>query len=190
MKCLGHKLFNKLYKQKYSAHHNHEIHFLAREIEKWLPAGIQSIVDGRYTPRHLRRTHFPDGVVDQLYISDKIFQHIILKQIKPTFPYVMNPNCYHLQGPSGVKVATRELRKIIEEEKPNFVIRADIKSFYRSIPHYKLIQDIKKAYDDPKLINMLKCIIENPLQTPNGYRNPVTGIALEAHFLSSSVDCI
>ena len=67
--------------------------------------------------------------------SDKIFQHIILKQIKPTFPYVMNPNCYHLQGPSGVKVATRELRKIIEEEKPNFVIRADIKS---SIVRYRI----------------------------------------------------
>lgn len=175
---IGKKLFAKIHKRKYSANHNHEIHFMAREINEWLPEGIQSMMDGSYTPRHLRRYYFPDEMVDQLHLSDRVFQHILLKQLKPTFQYVMNKNCYHLDGPTGVKYATQRIRQVLQEEKPNYIIRADIKSFYKSIPHFKLIEDIKRYYDDPKVLAMLANIITNPIETPRGYKNPVQGIAL------------
>jgi RNA-directed DNA polymerase len=174
----GSKLFAKIHKRKYHAHHNHEIHFMAREIDEWLPNGIQSIASGSYSPRCLKRYYFPDEMVDQLHLSDRIFQHVMLKQLKPTFKYVMNPNCYHLDGPTGVKYATKRIRQALQEDKPRYLIRADIKSFYKSIPHHKLIQDIKKYYDDPKLVAMLENIITNPIDAPYGYKNPVHGIAL------------
>jgi RNA-directed DNA polymerase len=175
---VGRRLFAKINKRKKSANHNHEIHFLAREINEWLPQGIQSMIDGNYTPRHLKRYYFQDEMVDQLHISDRIFQHIFLKQLKPTLKHVINPNCLHIYGPSGVKLATQRIRQVLEEEKPEYIIRADIKSFYKSIPHYKLIQDIEKFYDDPKVQAMLKEVIINPIETPRGYNNPRTGIAL------------
>ncbi|APF03575.1 TPA: hypothetical protein ACJ5DT_003081 [Legionella pneumophila] len=90
----------------------------------------------------------------------------------------MNPNCYHLDGPTGVKYATQRIKKVLDEEKPLFVIRADIKSFYKSIPHFKLIADIQKYYHDPKLLAMLEAIITNPIEAPRGYKNPIHGIAL------------
>lgn len=172
------KLFARIHKRKYHAHHNHDIHFMAREIDDWLPQGIQSMIEGRYTPRHLKRYYFTDEMVDQLHLSDRIFQHVLLKQLKPTFAHVMNSNCYHLHGPSGVQYATQRIRQVLQDEKPGFVIRADIKSFYKSIPHYKLIRDIKQYYDDPKVQVMLQRVIENPIETPRGYKNPVHGIAL------------
>ena len=175
---IGKKLFAKIHKQKAHADHNHEIHFMAREIEEWMPHGIQSIADGTYNPRCLKRYYFSDEVVDQLHLSDRIFQHVLLKQLKPTFKHVMNPNVYHLAGPTGVKYATQRIRQVLEEDKPNYVLRVDMKSFYRSIPHFKLIQDIKKHYDDPKLVAMLENIITNPIDAPRGYKNPVHGIAL------------
>ncbi len=137
----GRRLFAKIHKRKHSANYNHEIHFLARELNDWLPKGIQSMIDGNYTPRHLKRYYFVDEMVDQLYVSDRIFQHVLLKQLKPTFKYVMNPNCLHLYGPSGVKRATQRIREVLEKEKPEYIIRADIKSFYKSIPHHKLTQN-------------------------------------------------
>jgi len=63
-------------------------------------------------------------------------------------------------------------------ENQKYFIRTDIRSFYKSIPHYKLIQDVKNYYDDPKLIAMLTNIIKNPIDTPYGYKNPDFGIAL------------
>ncbi len=41
------------------------------------------MVDGTYTPRHLKRHYFSDEMVDQLHLSDRVFQHILLKQLKP-----------------------------------------------------------------------------------------------------------
>jgi RNA-directed DNA polymerase len=175
---IGRQLFAKIHKRKQHANHNHEIHFMAREINDWLPQGIKSIANGTYDPRHLQRHYFTDEVVDQLHPSDRILQHILLRQLKSTFPHVMNDNCYHLHGPSGVKLATQRIRETLQEQKPNYVIRADIRSFYKSIPHHKLIQDIKKYYDDRKVQTMLKNIITNPIETPRGCKNPVTGITL------------
>ncbi len=44
--------------------------------------------------------------------------------------------------------------------------------------HHKLIQNIKKHYNDPKAQMMLENIITNPIDTPRGYKNPGYGVAL------------
>ena len=136
------------------------------------------MVNGSYTPRHLKRHYFPEEMVDQLHLSDRIFQKILLKQLKPTFSHVMNPNCYHLHGPSGVRLATQRIRQVLMEQNPKYLIRADIKSFYKSIPHHQLVQDIKQHYNDEKVQAMLEQIIINPIETPRGDKNADHGIAL------------
>ena len=175
---IGRKLFAKIHKQKHHANPNHDVHFMARELDDWLVRGVESMVDGSYTPRHLKRHYFPDEMVDQLHLSDRIFQNILLKQLKPTFSHVMNSNCYHLHGPSGVRLATQRIRQVLREQNPKYLIRADIKSFYKSIPHHQLVQDIKQHYNDEKVQAMLKQIIINPIETPRGYKNADHGIAL------------
>lgn len=174
----GKRLFAKIYKRKHCCGHNHDIHFLAREMDNWLPKGIQSLQDGNYTSRFLKRYYLPDDMIDQLHIPDRIVQHLLLKIIKPTFKYVLNPNCYHIAGPSGVRRATERICQILKNEKPKYFIRADVKSYYKSIVHFKLIKDIKNSYDDCNLITMLSNIICNPIETPRGVLNPYAGIAL------------
>jgi len=175
---IGRKLFAKMHKRKQRAHHNHELHFMARELDQWLPEGIQSLITGTYSLRHLRRFYFKDEMVDQLHPSDRILQHLLLKQLKPTFSKVMNPNCYHLNGPSGVGHATQRIRQVLEKKNPSYIIRVDVKSFYKSIFHYKLLEGLRQYYDDPKLLTMLGNIITNPIETPRGYKNSGHGIAL------------
>ncbi|WP_133129527.1 hypothetical protein [Legionella yabuuchiae] len=53
-------------------------------------------------------------------------------------------------------------------------------SYDASIPPYKLLNDIKQYYHDPKIIAMLENIITNLIDTPRGSRNPSHGIALRA----------
>jgi retron-type reverse transcriptase len=175
---IGKKLFAKIHKQKKHANHNHDAHFMAREIDEWLPQGIQAMINGTYDPRCLKRHYFPDEVVDQLHLTDRIFQHILLQQLKPTFKHVMSKNVYHLCGPAGVKHATQRIRQVLQDGSPRYVIRADVKSFYKSIPHYKLVQDIKQYYSDPRVQAMLINIIKNPIETSRGYKNADSGIAL------------
>ncbi|MHB1949462.1 MAG: reverse transcriptase domain-containing protein [Gammaproteobacteria bacterium] len=175
---IGQKLFTKIYRKQRYARHNHDSHILAREIDEWLPRGIQDMIDGSYTPRHLKRRYFPDEMIDQLYLPDRILQHILLKQLKPTIQHVTNSNCVHTFGPHGVQIATQRIRDALQKEQPQYLIRADIKSFYKSILHHKLLADLKNTYDDPRLIRLFEEIIQNPIQTLRGYKNSVAGIAL------------
>jgi RNA-directed DNA polymerase len=151
---------------------------MARNISEWLTQGVQSIINGTYTPRFLKRHYFKDEMVDQLHLSDRILQNVLLKQLKPTFTNVMNPNCYHLYGPSGVKLATQRIKEVIAVQQPKYIIRADIKSYYKSIQHHLLIQDIKHHYSDKNVQSMMENIIKNPIETPRGYKNLDYGIAL------------
>ena len=82
MLAVSKKLFAKIHKRKFHAHHNHNIHFMAREIDEWIPQGIKSLIEGSYSPRLLKRYYFSDERVDQLHVSDRIFQHVLLKQLK------------------------------------------------------------------------------------------------------------
>ncbi|HHI9467087.1 TPA: hypothetical protein ACP9DH_002895 [Legionella anisa] len=129
----GSKLFASIHQRKRFANHNHDVHLMARNISEWLTYGLQSIINGTYTPQFLKRYYFKDEMVDQLHLSDRILQHLLLKQLKPTFEHIMNPNCYHLYGPNGVKLAIRRLKQALIENTPKFIIRADIKSYYKSI---------------------------------------------------------
>ena len=174
----GRKLFASIHRKKHLANHNHDVHLMARNIHEWLSEGIQAIINGTYSPRFLKRYYFKDEMIDQLHLSDRILQNLLLKQLKSTFTHVMSPHCYHLHGPSGVKLATERIKQILAEQKPKYFIRADIKSYYKSIQHHLLIQDVKHYYNDLNLQSMLENIIKNPIETPRGYRNPDNGIAL------------
>ncbi|HAT4392006.1 hypothetical protein [Legionella pneumophila] len=46
----GSKLFASTHKRKKFAHHNHDVHLMARTISEWLTQGVQSIINGTYTP--------------------------------------------------------------------------------------------------------------------------------------------
>ena len=117
-------------------------------------------------------------MLDQLYLADRVLQNVLLQPLKSTFPYVMSSNCYHMHGPSGVQLATEKIRETLAMEHYKYIIRADIKSYYKSIQHHVLIEDIKRYYSDAKVQLMLEQIIRNPIETPRGYKNPDNGIAL------------
>lgn len=174
----GKHLFNSIYKRKQYLCPNNDIHYLAREIDEWLTVGVASLKAGVYNPRHLTRYYFKNEMVEQFHISDRILQNILLAQLKPTLSHIVNPNCLHIYGPSGVKIATKRIQGALNSQSFNYVIRADIKSYYKSVQHHILIEDIKINFDDKKVISMLTNIIKNPIDTPWGTKNPDHGLPL------------
>lgn len=47
--------------------------------------GTHDLIEGSYIPRFLKRHYFPEEMIDQLHLSDRVLQHILLQQLKPTF---------------------------------------------------------------------------------------------------------
>lgn len=188
MQQQGERLFHTIYRRKNDANPNHETHYLSRELKLWLTDGIKRLQDGTYSPRHTKRFYFKDEMVEQLHVTDRVLQNLLLKQLKPTFKHIINPNCLHIHGPSGVKLATQRVEQALESGQYHYFIRADIKSYYKSIQHRYLIDDIKEAFNDKNVIHMLSEIIRNPIDTPWGTRNPDNGLPLRgplSQFLSA-----
>lgn len=86
---------------------HHDIHFLAREIDDWLPKGIQSMINGCYDPRPLKRYYFIDEIVNQLHISEglalrgplsQFFSGIFLKKLDDAF--LTSTQVYYLMNRS------------------------------------------------------------------------------------------
>lgn len=67
MLAIGKALFASIYKRKRHANPNHDVHFLGRELDDWLVNGVESMVNGSYSPRFIQRHYYPDEIVDQLH---------------------------------------------------------------------------------------------------------------------------
>ena len=52
---IGRKPFSKIHKQKHHANHHHDVHFMTRAIDEWLIRGVESMREGSYRPRYLKR---------------------------------------------------------------------------------------------------------------------------------------
>lgn len=172
-------LLDKYHQQKRLVHWNHDIHFLHRD-KTWIEQGIDQIINGSYSPWCIERLYFADGPCDSIPMRDRVLLRIIYDELKPTFKQVINPHCYHLQGPNGVREASAKIRTVFKEKKPTYFIRADIKSYFASIDHDVLIDDIKAHYADKQLIQLLTQVIKTPIKTQDGYINPNKGIALRS----------
>lgn len=172
-------LFARHYQAKRLAHWNHDIHILHRD-KVWLEAGIEQVLNGSYNPGCIERFYFSDERCDSIPIRDRVLLRVIYEELKPTFKHVINPYCYHLLGPNGVRKASADIRQVLAEKKPQYFIRADIKSYFASINHELLINNIETYYDDTRLVQLLKQVIKTPIKTRKGFINPNRGIALRS----------
>ena len=55
--------------------------------------------------------------------------------------------CTHLKGHGGAKYAVREVRDHLADN--NFVFRTDVKSYYASIEHLRLLDQLAVFIKDP-----------------------------------------
>ena len=77
----GRKLFAKIHKQKRHANPNHDVHFMARELDDWLMQGVESFADGSYTPRYKNPDH---GIALRGPLS-QFFSGLYLKPLDDAF---------------------------------------------------------------------------------------------------------
>lgn len=101
---------------------------------------------------------------------------LLLSILKSTFKYVIPVNCFHLAGPNGVKNALQYVQNVLATSRFNYAIRIDIKSYYASINHKILIEQINQNYSDPRLKHYLEDIITSAVDDGGNVFIPDQGI--------------
>ena len=146
-------------KQKITASEKSPWWNFAFEFPHTLTLWVTCFVEGSHGFSPLKTYRFPDEVVQVWEYCDKLFVHLIYGILKPTFKAVISKRCYHLKGPSVIRFITQQIKRVLASGEYEYAIRLDIKSYFASIDHDILLQQIEAAYDDPLLKKYLRDII-------------------------------
>ena len=65
----------------------------------------------------------------------------------------ISPRCTHIKGHGGAKYAVREVRDHLPDNR--FVLRTDVKSYYASIDHLMLLDQLAVHIKDRRVLNLL-----------------------------------
>ena len=152
----------------------------AFDFSRTLTLWATCFVEGSHQFSPLKTYRFPGEVVQVWEYLDKLFVHLMYDILKPTFKAVISTRCYHLKGPSVIRSITQQIKRALSSGEYHYVIRLDIKSYFASIDHKILLQQIEANYDDPKLKKYLRDIITIGIDQDGVIALPKKGIPIRS----------
>ena len=127
---------------------------------KYLSELSTALKDGSYRPQPVRRVEIPkgDGGTRPLGIpavKDRIVQTAVKLVIEPIFEASFCEGSYGFRPGRGCHDALREVDGLLKEGF-TFVVDADLKSYFDSIPHERLMERVEERLSDGRILDLLR----------------------------------
>jgi RNA-directed DNA polymerase len=135
-----------------------------REVEANVGRLSEQLRQGRYQPKPIRRTYIPkaDGKMRPLGIptvGDRIVQGAIRQVIEPIFEKEFAAHSYGFRPGRGCKDALRRVDALLKSGY-RYVVDADLKSYFDTIPHEKLMEQVRKRVADGRVLKLIEAFLK------------------------------
>jgi len=132
-----------------------------QRLERNLTQLEEELRSGTYRPRPIRRVYIdkpgsaekrPLGIPA---VRDRVVQSALRIVIEPIFEAVFTRNSYGFRQGRGCKDALREVERLLKEGHV-FVLDADLRSYFESIPHEPLLGEVRKHIADGRVLELIE----------------------------------
>ena len=154
--------FEEVKRRKGGAGVDHEtIEMFERNLEENLRRVSEELASGRYRPRAIKRTWIPKpgsrekrplGIPT---VRDRVVQAALRHVLEPIFEREFAEQSYGFRPKRGCKDALRRVRRLLEAGN-HWVVDADLKSYFDTIPHERLIERVEERVSDGRIIGLLR----------------------------------
>jgi len=158
----------------------------AREYEKDLGQNVKRLVERvkgeSYRAKLVRRQYIPKGEGKQRPLGipateDKLLQKAVAEILGAIYEQDFLPSSYGYRPGVGPKDAARQLAKELQNGKYKYIVEADIRGYYDSIDHEKLVEMLKQRIDDGPFLRLIeKWLKAGVLDTNGEVIDPTAGV--------------
>lgn len=111
-----------------------------------------------YDPKH--------RIISKATVKDRVAHHLVFKELYRIFESIFIYHSYSSINNKGTHLAAKNLsyslRKVSKNYTRNaYVLKCDIKKFFKSISHQKLLWMIKKRVNNPQFLWLVEEIIQS-----------------------------
>lgn len=127
------------------------------EMIRWLSEKLKA---GSYDPHAIRRVHIPKQGTKETRplgiptVRDRVVQAALVNVIEPIFERDFAEHSYGFRPGRGCKDALRRVSQLLERGHVH-VVDADLKGYFDSIPHDRLMSRVKERIADSRVLRLI-----------------------------------
>ncbi len=151
----------------------------AVQAERYLQELQAGLKGGSYQPCPVKRVEIPkgDGRTRPLgvpTVKDRIVQTALKMVIEPIFEVQFRPGSYGFRPGRSCKDALREVDRLLKAG-VTWVVDADLKSYFDTIPHDKLMTLVASAISDGVVLSLVESFLQQDIMKDMARWAPTTG---------------
>lgn len=159
-------------------------HVTCDEFERQLPDSIWELSDliksGTFTPQAIKRVEIPKpGSTEKRplgipTVRDRVVQAAIVNVIEPIFEREFAEHSYGFRPGRGCKDALRRVDGLIKSGHV-FVVDADLKGYFDTIPHDQLMERVKEKIADGPVLKLIESFLTADIMSETATWTPEKG---------------
>lgn len=159
-------------------------HITAEEFGSQLDANLKTLSEdlrtGQYRPQVIRRTLIPKPGTKEKRplgiptVRDRVVQAAVVHVIEPIFEKEFATHSYGFRPGLGCKDALRRVDELLESGYA-YVVDADLKSYFDTIPHEPLLARLRERIADGRVLTLIEQFLHAGILTDAGLIDPEAG---------------
>ena len=151
----------------------------AAVADRYLSELHEELKNGSYRPSPVKRVSIPKGggqtrPLGIPTVKDRIVQTALKMTIEPVFEVQFRQGSYGFRPGRGCKDALREVDRLLKEGYTH-VVDADLKSYFDTIPHDRLMARVGETISDGRVLKLIDDFLKQEIMSDMARWQPTTG---------------